>query len=195
MDFKLINRGICWLEDLNILSLKLGKYHCEVWQYHDLEAFENLASSVHILLKILGFNQQSVKVAADHIKSAYICADKAAEAMEVENNVLEIQMYDKAAIQLKHVRILLNLRVDGGEYEAKWWYAFRHRNWFKIGRLLFEELFINTEDPEFALLGAYYLLATVRAHSERNWAKVEILLQQYWSQVLERNYRFIAGGL
>ena len=151
---RIIHWRKCSLKDLNEISQKLRKFHREVWQYHDLEAFENLASSVHILLKILGFNQHSVKEAADHIKSAYICADKAVEAMEVENNVLEIQMYDKAATQLKQARILLNLGVDGGDYEAKWWYAFRHRNWFKIGRLLFEELFINTEDPEFALLGA-----------------------------------------
>ena len=57
MDFRLINRGICWLKDLNTLSQKLGKYHYEVWKFHDLEAFENLASSVHIPLKILGFDQ------------------------------------------------------------------------------------------------------------------------------------------
>lgn len=166
------------MKDINTLSQMLGKYHREVWQYHDQEAFENLIRSVHTLLNLLGFDQQPVKEAADCIKSAYIYADKASEAMEVENSVLETQMYNKVAIQLKRARILLNLEMNGGGYETKWWYVFRHQNWFEVGKLLFEELFINTEDPEFALLGVYFLLATVRAHSERKWTKVESLLQK-----------------
>ena len=61
--------------------------------------------------------------------------------------------------------------------------------------LLYEELLFNTEDPEFALLGAYYLFAAGRSHSERNWEQVERFLQKYWEAILERNYCFVAGGL
>jgi hypothetical protein len=183
------------LKDLSVLSQKVRKYHCEVWQYHDLEAFENLASSAFTLLKLLGFDHQPAKEAADCIKSAYICADKATDAMEVENCDLEMQWYNEAAVQLKRARILLDLKEDGGKYEVKWWYAFRHGDWLEIGKLLFEELFIHTNDPEFALLGAYFLMTATRAHSERKWVEVGTILGQYWSQVLERGYLFLAGGL
>ena len=154
-----------------------------------------MASSVYTLLKLLGFDHQPAKDAADGIKSAYICADKAADAMEVENFVLEMHWYNEAADQLNHARTLLNLREDGGEYEAKWWYAFRHRDWLEVGKLLFEELFVHTNDPEFALLGAYFLMAAIRAHSERKWLEVGKFLEQYWLQVLERGYLLLAGGL
>ena len=131
----------------------------------------------------------------EHIKNAYICADKAVEAMETENPALEQQMYAEATDHLKAARTLLQLKVRGGEYEAKWWYAFRHRDGAEVGRLLYKELLYNTDDPEFALLGAYYLFAAGKYHSEQNWEQVERFLQKYWLAVLERNYYFIAGGL
>ena len=104
-------------------------------------------------------------------------------------------MYAEAADHLKAARMFLQLKARGGEYEAKWWYAFRHCDGAEVGRLLFEELFFNTNDPEFALLGGYYLFAAGRSHSERNWEQVEHLLQIYWQAILERDYCFIAGGL
>ena len=183
------------MKDIIARSKTLGTFHCEVWHYHDLETFEKLANSVQALLVGLKFDPQQVKAAAEHIKNAYICADKAAEAMKTENAALEQRMYAEAADHLKEARTLLQLKARGGEYEVKWWYAFRHRDGAEVGRLLYEGLLFNTDDPEFALLGGYYLFAAGRYHSERNWEQVEYLLQKYWKTILERNYRFIAGGL
>ena len=183
------------MNDLAERSKKLGTLHREVWQYHDLEAFNELATSAKSMLVSLDFNPKQAKEAAEHIKRAYICADKATESMKNENPTLEQRMYDKAADHLKHARILLQLEVAGGEYEAKWWYAFRHRDSAEVGRILFEELYTNTKDPEFALLGAYYLFTAGRYHSERNWEQVECFLQKYWKNLLERKYCFLAGGL
>ena len=131
----------------------------------------------------------------EHIKNAYICADKAVEAMKTENPALEQRMYAETADHLAEARTLLQLKARGGEYEAKWWYAFRHHDRAEVGRLLFEELLFYTNDPEFALLGAYYLFAAGRSHSERKWEQVERFLQKYWKAVLDRNYCFIVGGL
>lgn len=83
----------------------------------------------------------------------------------------------------------------GGAYEAKWWYAFRHRGGAEVGRILYEELYFNTKDPEFSLLGAYFLFTAGKYHSKKDWVKVESLLQQYWQHVLARKYCFLAGGL
>jgi len=104
-------------------------------------------------------------------------------------------MYEEADDHLKVARMLIQSKEMGGEYEVKWWYAFRHRDGAEVGRILFEELLYNTNDPEFALLGAYYLFAAGRYHSERNWKQLERFLQKYWKPILERNYCFIAGGL
>lgn len=183
------------MKNIIALSKKLGTFHCEVWHFHDLEAYDKLANSVQALLIGLKFDPLQVKAAAEHIKNAYICADKAVEAMETENPALEQRMYAEVADHLKAARTFLQLKARGGEYEAKWWHAFRHRNGAEVGHLLFEELLYNTNDPEFALLGAYYLFAAGRYHSERNWDQVEYLLQKYWKTILERNYRFIAEGL
>ena len=111
------------------------------------------------------------------------------------NKLLEQRMYEEADDHLKVARMLIQSKEKGGEYEVKWWYAFRHRDGAEVGRILFEELLYDTNDPEFALLGAYYLFAAGRYHSERNWKQVERFLQKYWKTILERNYCFIAGGL
>ena len=187
--------GYIRLRDIIARSKTLGTFHREVWRYHDLEAYEKLANSVQALLVGLKIDPQQAKAASEHIKNAYICADKAVEAMNTENPALEHRMYAEAADYLKAARTLIQLKVKGGEYEAKWWYAFRHRDEVEVGHLLYEELLYNTFDPEFALLGAYYLFAAGRYHSEKNWEQVERFLQKYWQAVLERNYCFIAGGL
>lgn len=183
------------MNDLTEFSKKLGTLHREVWQYHDQEMFEQLATSAQALFENLGFNPKRAKEAAEHIKHAYICADKAVEAMKVSNTTLELRMYEESATHLKQARTFLQLDAEGGTYEAKWWYAFRHRDGAEVGRILFEELYFNTKDPEFSLLGAYFLFAAGKYHSQRDWMKVESLLQQYWQHVLERKYCFIAGGL
>ena len=187
--------GIVHLNNLTELSKKLGTLHREVWQYHDLEAFDQLATSAQTLLVKLGFDPLIAKEAADHIKHAFICADKAVEAMKADNTSLEQHMYEEAANHLNRARTLLQLKPAGGEFEVNWWYAFRHQNGFEVGRILFEELCFYSNDPEFALLGAYYLFAAARYHSERNWEQVEDLLQKYWKILLEKEYRFLAGGL
>jgi len=112
------------VKELVELSKKLGMLHREVWQYHDLEAFEKLETSALELLVNLGFEQQRATGAAEHIKQAYICADTAADAMKAENTVLEQRMYEEAADHLKRARTLLHLEAEGGVYEAKWWHAF-----------------------------------------------------------------------
>lgn len=183
------------MTDLKKHSKKLGRYHREVWEFHDLEAFEKLATSAHALLVVLEFEDQSTKEAADHIMHAYVYADKAVDAMKADNPTLEQKMYAESAKHLKQARSLLQLETKGGEYEAKWWYAFRHRDGAEVGRLLYEELQFHTNDPEFSLLGAYFLSAAARYHSKRDWEQVETLLQQYWHHMLEHKYRFLAGGL
>lgn len=183
------------MKDLNELSKKLGMHHREVWQYHDLEDFEKLATSVQALLVGLEFDSYHAKKAAEHIMHAYICADKAVDAMKSENSVLEHQLYEEATNHLKQVRTILQLKAEGGEYEVKWWYAFRHRDGAEVGRLLYEEICYQTNDPEFALLGAYFLFSAAKFHSKRNWEQVENLLQKYWKILLEKKYRFLAGGL
>ena len=170
-------------------------HHREVWQYHDLEDFDRLVTSVQGLLVGLEFDSYHAKKAAEHIMHAYIYADKAVDAMKVENTALEQQMYEDATNHLKQARTLLQLKAEGGEYEVKWWYAFRHRDEAEVGRLLYEEICYHTNDPEFALLGAYFLFTAGRYHSERNWTQVENLLQKYWKILLEKKYRFLAGGL
>lgn len=183
------------MRDLTELSKKLGALHCEVWQFHDQEVFEDMAMAVHKLLVCLGFYPQHATEAAEHIKHAYICADMAVDAMDTIDVALEQRMYEKVTNHLEQARTLLNLDVVGGVYEAKWWQAFRHRNGAEVSRLLYEELHVNTRDPEFASLGASILFAAGAAHSKRDWRKVETLLQKYWQQLLEHKYCFLAGGL
>lgn len=183
------------MNDFTELSKKLGILHREVWQYHDQEMFEQLATSAQALLVNLYFDPKWAKKAAEHIKHAFTYADKATDAMKVSDTILERRMYEEAAAHLKQARTLLQLEAEGGIYEVKWWYAFRHRDGAEVGRILFEELYLNTKDPEFSLLGAYFLFAAGKYHSKRDWMKVESLLQQYWQHVLERKYCFIAGGL
>jgi len=79
----------------------------KLWQYHDKEAYEKLQNSVQALLVDLCFDPQQVKAAAEHIKNAYICADKAVEAMKTENSALEQRMYEEAADHLKVARMLI----------------------------------------------------------------------------------------
>ena len=67
-------------------------YHRDVWQYHDLEAFEKLAKSAQNLLVCLEFATQPAKEAAEHIMHTYIYADKAVDAMKAENSALEQPM-------------------------------------------------------------------------------------------------------
>lgn len=183
------------MKNLNELSKKLGMHHREVWQYHDLEDFDMLKTSVQALLVSLEFDIHHAKKAANHIMNAYIYADEAVDAMKAGNTALEHQMYEEATNHLKQARTILQLNTEGGENEVKWWYAFRHRDGAEVGRLLYEEIYYQTNDPEFALLGAYFLFAAGRYHSERNWEQVENLLQKYWKLLLEKKYRFIAGGL
>jgi hypothetical protein len=163
----------------------LGKLQIEIYWQHDRCEFEELAQSAREIYDLLGYEKAETEIVGKLISDGYKLADQG-ESFQGINSEKEKQYYQQIELKLREVEKRLNYRITIAFEQAQWWYASRHKNWFKLIYYLFltqwKPLKISQKTLAFPL--TFYLIKVGLGHNKKNQLECEINAIKYWYLLL-----------
>lgn len=164
---------------------KLGKLQVEIYWQHDRCEFKELAQSASQIYDLLGYDKADSEVVGTLISSAYQLADQG-ESFQGINAEKERQFYQEVERKLREVEQRLNYPISIASEQTQWWYASRHKNWFKLIYYLFfsqwKSLKLSQKSLAFPL--TFYLIKVGLAHLKKNQLECEQNAIKYWYLLL-----------
>jgi hypothetical protein len=165
---------------------KLGKLQVKIYWEHDRCDFEELAQAARELYELLGYEKKEATEIGKLISVAYQLADEAERFQGIDSEK-EKELYHQVERKLREIEQRLNSPISLAYEQSQWWYASRHRHWFKLIYYLFLQQWkpLKFALKRLALPLTFSLIKVGISHFHKNQLECEENASQYWYIILK----------